>query len=298
MRFGLVLPNYSAWFGPNIRSVLSLAEDLGFESVWVNDHVVFPGDLARLYGNQFLDPIALLPYLAACSERLLLGTTILVVPYRPPIPTAKALATIDRLSGGRLLVGVGAGHEPEESAALGVPYAERGRMTDEYLRTWIALWTQEPASFSGTYSSFDELRTLTPPVQQPHPPLLIGGRSAAALRRTIEFDAEWHPSTSDPGCIAAGAARLREMAAARSKPAPGISVRFDVHVTSDESGATAEVTHAQGGEITRRVVSPSELRRLVAEFEELGADRMMLDLTPNRGQLPEQMRRAARAVIS
>jgi len=75
MKFGLVLPNYSAWFTPeNIRTTLTLADDLGYDSVWVNDHLVFPGDLARMYGNQFLDPLALLPYLAACSNRLLLGT--------------------------------------------------------------------------------------------------------------------------------------------------------------------------------------------------------------------------------
>lgn len=296
MQFGLVLPNYSAWFGQNLRPTVALAEELGFESVWVNDHIVFPGNLARLYGNQFLDPLALLPYLAACSERLLLGTTILVVPYRAPIPTAKVLATIDRLSGGRLLVGVGAGHEPEESAVLGVPYEERGRMTDEYLRIWLALWTNEPASFSGRYYSFEGVRSLTLPIQEPHPPLFIGGRSEAALRRTLRFGAEWHPSTSDPARLEPLVTRLRELAAAEGVPVPGITLRCDIHIADDGGREAQEVTGGRGGEITRRIVEPAQVRELVHDFARLGVGRIVFDLTPNRGQLPEQMRRLASAL--
>ncbi len=298
MKFGLVLPNYSAWFTPeNIRATLTLAEDLGYDSVWVNDHLVFPGDLARMYGNQFLDPLALLPYLAACSNRLLLGTSILVIPYRPPIPTAKTLASIDRLSGGRLLVGVGVGHEPQEAEALGLRYQERGRMTDEFLRIMVELWTRDVASFEGRYHSFQNVRPLMAPLQQPHPPLLIGGASDAAFRRIAQFGAGWHPVGRSPAALQPDLERLRAMCAARSLSFPGISVRWSIHLVPGQAETAGEVSPTSVGEIRRRQLSPGEARADVDGFGSLGVERLVLDLPPNRGMFHEQMRSFAAAAM-
>jgi len=122
----------------------------------------------------------------------------LIVPYRNPVLTAKMVASLDALSGGRVVLGIGAGWVPEESAALGVPFAERGAMTDEYLAAMRELWTSPAPSFSGKYTQFSELRCEPRPIQKPHPPIWVGGHSRAALRRTVEFGAAWHPINRPP----------------------------------------------------------------------------------------------------
>jgi probable F420-dependent oxidoreductase len=298
VKFGLILPNFSAWFTPeNIRSTLSLAEELGYDSVWANDHVVFPGNLAAHYGNQFLDPLALLPYMAACSTNLILATSILVIPYRPPIPTAKTLASIDRLSGGRLLVGVGVGHEPEESEVLGLPYNQRGRMTDEYLRIMIELWTKEDASFKGKYYSFQDVKPLMPPVQRPYPPLTIGGSSDAAFKRIVEFGAGWHPSGRSAESLQPGVEKLREVCAEHSMSLPEITVRWSPHVAREEE-TSGEVSPTSVGETRRLQWSAQQIRDEVAAFEALGVARLALGLPPNRGMFLEQMSLFAKAAMS
>jgi probable F420-dependent oxidoreductase len=299
MKFGLVLPNFAAWFTPgNIRATLSLAEELGYDSVWVNDHVVFPGNMAQHYGNQFLDPLALLPFLAACSERLLLGTSVLVVPYRPPIPTAKALASIDRLSDGRLLVGIGVGHEPQESEVLGLPYHERGQMTDEFIRIMVALWTDAVVSFQGRYYSFQNVRPLMPPVQQPHPPLFIGGTSDAALRRIVEFNAGWHPSGGgNIERLRPRVEKARQMCAEKSRPFPPTSVRWSCHPVPEGDPGAGQISATSVGETQRRRLTPSQIRSEVGAYESLGVERIVVDVPANRGVYLEQLRKFAAVVF-
>jgi alkanesulfonate monooxygenase SsuD/methylene tetrahydromethanopterin reductase-like flavin-dependent oxidoreductase (luciferase family) len=187
VQFGLVMPNFACWFTPeHIRETLSLAEELGYESVWVNDHVVFPGNMADHYGNEFKDLLAVLPFMAACSTSLMLGTTVLVILYRPPIQTAKMLATIDYLSGGRLIVDIGSGHEPTESEVLGLAYDERGPMTDEYMKIMVELWTNERASFESKYYILQRSQAAGPPRPEAVPQVLHGRHEhadAASHRR-------------------------------------------------------------------------------------------------------------------
>ncbi|GIX49754.1 MAG: hypothetical protein KatS3mg131_3965 [Candidatus Tectimicrobiota bacterium] len=223
MKLGIHLPQ----MGPHSTRAMVLAfaqraEALGYDSLWVSDHVVIPYHIASRYPGSaegrfpmppqtdFLDPLLLLATVAACTERVQLGLSVLVLPHRHPVVTAKMLATLDRLCNGRLLVGTGVGWMREELEALGAPYAQRGALSDEYLEAMIALWREEQPSYQGRFVRFPPLGCYPKPVQQPHPPLLIGGHSPAALRRAARFGQGWHAVEASPEEIAALRQRLHE----------------------------------------------------------------------------------------
>ncbi|HEX3952055.1 MAG TPA: TIGR03619 family F420-dependent LLM class oxidoreductase, partial [Stellaceae bacterium] len=140
------------------------------------------------------DPFVALSFIAANTSRIQLGVSVLIVPYRNPVATAKALATIDRMSGGRLIAGVGVGWNETEFAALGVPFNERGARTTEYMRIWQACWTPGLTSFAGRFAAFADMHVNPKPLQQPHPPFWVGGSSDAAMRRAATFAAVWQPT--------------------------------------------------------------------------------------------------------
>ena len=146
-----------------------------------------------------LEQLALMAYLAAATTQDPAADLVMVVPHRPPVFTAKALATIDVLSQGRVTVGCGAGWMDEEFKAIGAPpFAERGKVTDEYLRIFKTLWTEDDPRFEGNYARFENIIFLPKPVQKPHPPLWIGGESPAALRRVVALGDAWYPIGSNP----------------------------------------------------------------------------------------------------
>lgn len=194
MRFGIVLPHFRHVAGATaIRDVAQAAERLGFDSVWVTDRAAIPpGAVYDRFGPSFFDPFITLGNVAAQTSRVRLGITVLVLPFRHPLLAARAIASLDQLSDGRLDVGVGAGWMAEEFATLGIPFGQRGRLTDEYLDAMIALWRAPVASFKGPTIAFDQLASAPLPLQRPHPPLWVGGGSAAALRRTVKYGAAWH----------------------------------------------------------------------------------------------------------
>ena len=170
------------------------AEEVGFEAIFVNDHVVVGDDARSASWTNVYDPFVAMSFIAARTTRIGVGVSVLIMPYRNPITSAKALATLDLMSGGRLTVGVGVGWNEAEFAALGAPFRERGARTDEYLRLWQACWAPGKVSFSGKFVSFAEMHVNPKPVQQPHPPIWIGGTSDAALRRAARFAAVWQPT--------------------------------------------------------------------------------------------------------
>ena len=146
-----------------------------------------------------MEQITLLSYIAGQTSKIRLVTSVLIVPHRNPLIAAKSLATLDVLSGGRLVVGVGVGWMREEFQALGLPpFEERGAVTDEYIRAFKVLWTEDDPSFDGKYISFDDISFLPKPVQKPHPPIWVGGESRPALRRTAELADGWYPLGSNP----------------------------------------------------------------------------------------------------
>ena len=185
----------------SIRDCVQGLEDLGYWGVIVVDHILRSDtDVAEHHDEpdwnwRFPDPLSTLGYLAAITTRMRIGTRILVVPYRSPIATAHAVATVDSLSGGRLILGVAPGYDASEFAKLGIPRSRRGRLTDEYLDVMRALWAADgPVSFDGPTISFKDAELQVAPVQRPGPPLWVGGNSRAGLERAIRVGDGWTPS--------------------------------------------------------------------------------------------------------
>ena len=158
-----------------------------------------------------MDTLAVLAFLAGCTERVNLLTSVLVAPHRNPVLTAKLIATADVLSAGRIIVGVGAGWMPEEFAALGTPpFAERGVVTDEYIRAWKLLWTEDRPVMRGRYASFDNVVFEPKPVSQPHPAIWIGGEGPRSIRRVAELGDGWYPVSNNAQVPLNTVQRLRE----------------------------------------------------------------------------------------
>ena len=214
MKFGVCLPQYGREVSlEELRAVAADAESLGFDSVWTSDHVVTPEHLRNNIGPVFLDAFTVLSHVSALTRRVGLGTTVMVTPYRNPLVVAKIISTLDTLSGGRVILGVGAGGAPDEFAALGVPESQRGARTDEYLSAMIELWTNDPSTYAGRFVNFEGVRFAPKPAQNPHPPIWVGGRSDAALRRAVRFGEAWHPTSMALDTLRERMARLRQMSA-------------------------------------------------------------------------------------
>lgn len=224
MKFGLFGINTGACAQPEVASrVAQAAEAAGFESVWTGEHVVLPDPQAPPSPapprHAMLDPAVSLAFLAGVTERLRLGTGIIILPQRNPVVLAKELASVDVVSQGRLLVGVGAGYLEPEFAAIGSDFASRGPRTDEYLDVLRALWTQEKPAFDGPTVHFSGIDAHPRPVQQPHPPLLIGGHSPPAFRRAVARGNGWYAFFQPPEGVAGCLAGIEKARAQVERPA-------------------------------------------------------------------------------
>ena len=287
MNFGVWIPNCRHLATPDIiRATAVRAEQLGYDSVWVSDHVVVPRANVVNFGETVFDPLVTLGVLAGATSRVRLGTTVLIVPYRNAVVTAKMISSLDALSGGRIIFGVGAGWVAAESAILGVPFAERGAMTDEYLEAMQELWTKQSPSFSGKYTRFSELTFEPKPLQKPHPPIWVGGHSRAALRRAAQFGAAWHPINRSPEELRAGRAELARLCQARGRAVPPpLTLRNDVRIVGPGQSAPAS-TH--GGRVLAG--EPAGLVDQIAELADCGVKHLVLEFLAADGrELEEQM---------
>jgi len=192
-----------------LKKVAAAAEALGFDSVLIGDHIVIPKKITSpwpydeyvggktpyaVYTDMvWFDPFDTMAFLAAVTERVRLGISVVIVPYRHPFDVARRVATIDVLSGGRFVLGVGVGWLEDEFRLLGIPFAKRGARTREYVAMMQALWTQDAPRFSGDFVELHEdVNVLPRPIQKPHPPIWVGGESTPALRRVAAFGNGWH----------------------------------------------------------------------------------------------------------
>jgi probable F420-dependent oxidoreductase len=255
VEFGLSLPGRGPLATPDVvLRIAARAEALRYASVFVTDHIVLPVSSGRsVYpysttgqfpgggGQDYLEPLVMLGHLAHATRRTKLGTSVLVIPYRNPLTTAKMLATVDRLARGRLILGAGTGWLREEFEALGAPpFEQRGRVTDEYLRLMRLAWTTDPLTFEGRFYRVKAVHVLPKPAQRAGIPIWIGGHSDAALRRAGELGDGWHPIGLRPPAMlgpeeyAACAARVREYArkAGRDPRALTLSFRAPLEVRS------------------------------------------------------------------
>ena len=237
MRFGYVVPN--SWGLDDPRQVIDLAvrgEQLGVDSLWVSHHVLHAGFVSeRLARRPYHDPLVMLAALATATTRVRLGTSVLVLPYLHPMPTAKAVATIDHLSGGRLDLGIGVGGLREEHDAIGrVPFEQRGRYADEFLEVLELLWSPGPSSFEGSYFSFDGVEAYPGPVRPAGLPVLVGGHGGAAARRAARFGAGWQGVGTEPDEVAAQRARLAQALADRGRSPEGFAVQVRLHIPVED----------------------------------------------------------------
>ena len=185
----------------SMTSIATAAEAAGIESVWTGEHVVLPDPRVAPSPSDpqtpFLDPAVALSHIAAHTTRLRLGTGVIILPQRNPLVLAKELASIDVVSKGRLIFGLGAGYLEPEFRALGAPFEDRGAVTDEAIEAVKALWTMEKPAYQGRFFSFEGIDSQPRPVQRPHPPIVVGGMSRSAARRAARYGNGWFGFLTD-----------------------------------------------------------------------------------------------------
>jgi probable F420-dependent oxidoreductase len=258
MQFGLGLPHAgAAAHGPSIIRFAQRADELGFESLWCGDHILLPtagtdqypytedGSFPRDASVGFLETLTVLAYAASVTQCIRLGSTVIILPYRNPVVQAKMFASLDVLSGGRAICGVGVGWLEKEFDSLGVPYAERGPMSDEFLQMFQTLWTQDHPEFEGKYYQIHGMQFEPKPVQNPLP-IWVGGHSRRAIRRTIKYGHAWHPTRQTPEYVAKHLPYLRQEAerAGRDPDSIIISLKRSLQIT--DIGLSGEVAFRSG----------------------------------------------------
>jgi probable F420-dependent oxidoreductase len=240
MRFGVMPPARGRFLSsPDlIAEYARAAEDVGFESIWVFEHAVIPAGYDSRYpynaegrigieDEDLPDPLGLLAFLAGVTERLVLGTGVLILPQRSPVLCAKECATVDALSGGRLQLGIGVGWLREEAEAVGTRFENRGKRTDEYVEAMRVLWRDAEATFHGEFTHFDRAKSNPKPVQRGGIPIHVGGHSAAAARRAGRLGDGWFPIGLDAGDFEQRRAEMNAAARDAGRNPDGIEITYN-----------------------------------------------------------------------
>ena len=296
MKFGVTIPNN--WGIEDVKQVLAfgpLAEELGYDSIWVMDHLFNAGYIRqRLDDKPYYHPLATLSYLSATTQRVALGTSVMVLPYHNPVAMAKYVATLDQMSDGRVILGIGAGAMTEEFEALGVSMRERGALTNESLAVMRELWTNEDPEFDSQRWHFADLKFAPKPRQQPHVPLWIGGSSPGAIKRTATMGDGWHPTGLSPDEFHTASQALRQMAvdAGRSSDAITMSVRVEVEAHGRPSSDRAQNRARLPGEDVEKMIDG------LRAYESAGVEHVVLALnTGDVARITELMHLIASQVI-
>lgn len=283
MKLGLNLLNYGPGTTPEaLLGWARFAEQSGFAIAMISDHIAITPEVQALYPVPFYDAFATIGWLAAHTKRLLLGTSVTVLPYRHPLHTARIGANLDQFSGGRFILGVGSGWSRQEYEALGVPFDRRGAITDEYLAAVVRAWTTDIVSSDGPHASHREVHTGPLPRRQPHPPIWVGGASPAAIRRAVRHGDAWHPINPHPNWLPhKGMPALRAAAADAGVAPPLLCPRIRAHPTATTLPDDARVL----GEGT-----VDQIRADLAGLTDLGAEYVVLDtyLSPELRRPAEQ----------
>jgi len=272
MKFGVVLPIWQLTVA-EAETLAVRAEALGLDGVFVPDHILAKPATTQHYGAHWPDPFSLLAYLAGRTQRIRLGASVIVLPYRNALVAAKAAATVDQASRGRFIFGIGVGWDEEEFRDLGLPFRQRGRMSDDYIRAIKAAWAADVPEYKGQYLSFAGATFSPRPVQRPHPPIWVGGApgtvSGPALRRCFELGDAWHPLGLDLEAIEKGYATLNQLAARSGRSGKlGLAPRNLLDL-ADRTKGTGRGAF-QG--------TPEEIASDVRRVKGLGAEWMTFDL--------------------
>jgi len=293
MEFGVSLPSRGPLAKPEIvLKMAAKAEALRYASVFVSDHIVLPVSAARsVYpysptgqlpggANQdYLEPLSMLAYLAQATTKVRLGTSVLVVPYRNPLTTAKMLATVDVLSRGRVILGAGVGWLREEFEAVAAPpFEERGRVTDEYLALMRATWTTDPVAFDGRFFKVHDVHALPKPIQRGGIPIWIGGHTDSALRRAGMLGDAWHPIGMRPPAMLLPdeyAAKVKQLASyAQQAGRDPRSIALTFRAPMEVRGAREK---APGGDRPLFQGTAAEVIADVRRYQAIGVSHMVFD---------------------
>ena len=314
MQFGFYLPNSGEGAQPDaLASIAQTGDRLGYYCMVAPDHILQPRTVNSRYpysitgdilagGNsgqgEWPEQVTTLAFLAGITRNIRLVTSVMIVPYRNPLLTAKMLATLDVLSKGRLVLGAGVGWMEEEFELLDAPpFAERGAVTDEYLRAFIELWSNDNPVFHGDYVRFSDITFLPKPVQKPHPPIWIGGQSRRAIRRAAELGDAWHPvgaipaAPLEPAELAGNLAILRRYAERAGRNPDEIQVSMKAPLYDAATGP---------GNARRRFSgSPEDVLEDVHAYAEAGATHLIFDFrSPSHQETEERMARFADEIMT
>ena len=291
MEYGFYLPNSGSSINPDaLTDIAKLGDRLGFFCMVMPDHVLQPNKVSSPYpysvtgdileagqsgDGEWPEQVTTLAFLAGITEHIKLVTSVMIIPYRNPILTAKMLSTLDMLSKGRLILGAGVGWMEEEFELLNAePFAERGAVTNEYLKAFIELWTSDHPTFEGTYVNFSDITFLPKPVQKPYPPIWIGGQSRPAIRRAAQIGDCWHPVGAIPAAplepeeLAEKLVLLRQDAekVGRDPASIQVSVKAPLYDSNDTSGPRRRFTG-----------SPDDVRQDVQTYSDIGVTHLIFD---------------------
>ena len=313
MEYGFYLPSGGLTAQPdNLTNIARQGDKLGFFCMVMPDHVIQPrtvesqypysvtGDIQQAHStasDERLEQITTLAYLAGITDQIKLVTSVMIIPYRNPILTAKMLSTLDMLSKGRLILGAGVGWMKEEFELLNTePFAERGAVTNEYLRAFIELWTSDNPTFEGEYVNFSDITFLPKPVQKPHPPIWIGGQSKPAIRRAAQIGNAWHPVGAIPAAplepeeLAENLALLHDYAekAGRDPSQIQVSVKAPLYDSNNSDGPRRRFTG-----------SPDQVRQDVQTYSDVGVTHLIFDFrTADPHQTEDRMAQFSEEVMA
>jgi len=279
MQIGVHAPHLGRQLDPNtLRSFAQECETHGVHSLWVSDHVCWPADINSKYPYThdgsfpaapdmgWLDPLGTLTFIAGCTSRIRLGTTVLILPYRPPVATAKQLATLDVLSNGRLILGVGVGWMAEEAAVLGMPWDQRGKRSDEQLEIFARLFNDASPSFDGEFYRFEPVGFEPKPIQRPIP-VWVGGATQAAFERTARFGHGFHAAFQPLDVVAREWQAVRAACVARKRDPNELTLSLRLYL--DPAGQMEPEKSIAG--------TPAQMRDRLAELAAAGVSHVVLD---------------------
>jgi len=304
LKFGIFLPISGRAASGVLTDAARRAEALGYDSVWAADRIVTPWEIDTVYPYSadqrfivppdipFLEPLTCLAFLAGCTDTISLGMSVLVMPYRHPLYWAKVATTIDHLSRGRLILGVGVGWMAEEFDALGVSFKERGAIADEQLEVVHRLWTDAKPRFDGRYYHFDEVGFAPKPLQKPRVPIWIGGEGAPAQRRAGTYGDAWFPYfvRITPRELAARFANVRRSAAEAKRDPERVRLSCCLPVELTRQPVPQKEDRLMG--------TPDQLVPALEAFQAIGVEHMALQfMVPRWPDRLEQIERFAREVM-
>jgi len=249
MLFGVCLPNFGPKFSADgLVSIARAAEELGFDSVWTTDHLLVPKDQYYPYGR-LIETLSSLSFLAAKTDRLRLGTSVLILAMRNPIVVAKEVAAIDILSRGRMVLGLGAGWMEKEFDFVGARFERRGSYLDESIRLMRTLWSDEVVNFNGRFFKISEGIFEPKPFQKGGPPIWIGGNSESAIKRAARYGDGWHPVGPDPVGLKERIGALAKLAGRRLDVVPRVTVELNETKPKKQRAPSGEPRYALTGPV-------------------------------------------------